>query len=207
MLFLRLAAQSRHSFAEREAMDDAREQVSTEALQHLDALYNLARWLVRDPVEAEDLVQETYLRALRAAHQFHPGTNLRAWLFQILRNTFYTQYKRNQREPKAVDPEELERAAHASGAVRAGEGLAGSADGAAGLDLTSALSRLRGAPGRPRGLHHGRDRGDHGLPGGNGEVSALPGARDLEGSLARLRAIGRRWNPWTVLRRANISVI
>ena len=142
MLFLRLAAQSRHSFAEREAMDDAREQVSTEALQHLDALYNLARWLVRDPVEAEDLVQETYLRALRAAHQFHPGTNLRAWLFQILRNTFYTQYKRNQREPKAVDPEELERAVHASGAVRAGEGLAGSADGAAGLDLTSALSRL-----------------------------------------------------------------
>jgi RNA polymerase sigma-70 factor (ECF subfamily) len=123
-------------------MDDAREQVSTEALQHLDALYNLARWLVRDPVEAEDLVQETYLRALRAAHQFHPGTNLRAWLFQILRNTFYTQYKRNQRGPKAVDPEELERAVHASGAVRAGEGLAGSADGAAGLDLTSALNRL-----------------------------------------------------------------
>jgi RNA polymerase sigma-70 factor (ECF subfamily) len=101
--------------AEREAMDDARAQVATEALQHLDALYNLARWLVRDPVEAEDLVQETYQRALRAAHQFHPGTNLRAWLFQILRNTFYTQYKCNQREPKAVDPEELERAAHASG--------------------------------------------------------------------------------------------
>lgn len=123
-------------------MDDARAQVATEALQHLDALYNLARWLVRDPVEAEDLVQETYQRALRAAHQFHPGTNLRAWLFQILRNTFYTQYKRNQREPKAVDPEELERAAHASGAGLGGDGLAGSADGAAGLDLTSALNRL-----------------------------------------------------------------
>jgi RNA polymerase sigma-70 factor, ECF subfamily len=123
-------------------MDDAREQVSTEAVQHLDALYNLALWLVRDPVGAEDLVQETYLRALRAAHQFHPGTNLRAWLFQILRNTFYTQYRRKQREPEAVDPEALERAAHANGAGLGGDGLAGSADGAAGLDLTSALNRL-----------------------------------------------------------------
>jgi len=129
-------------FAELEAMDHAREQVSTEALRHLDALYNLARWLVRDPVDAEDLVQETYLRALRAAHQFHPGTNLRAWLFQILRNTFYTQYKRNQREPDAVDPEELERVAHANNAALGSDGLAGSADGSAGLDLTSALNRL-----------------------------------------------------------------
>ena len=123
-------------------MDHAREQLSTEALRHLDALYNLARWLVRDPVEAEDLVQETYLRALRAAQQFHPGTNLRAWLFQILRNTFYTQYKRHKREPDAVDPEVLERLAHASGAVLGGDGRVGSGDGAAGLDLTSALNRL-----------------------------------------------------------------
>lgn len=129
--------------AELEAMDHASEQVSTEALQHLDALYNLARWLARDPVEAEDLVQETYLRALRAGQQFHPGTNLRAWLFQILRNAFYTQYRRNQREPEAVEPEELEWAAHVSGAgLEKGTGLAGSADGAAGLDLTSALDRL-----------------------------------------------------------------
>jgi RNA polymerase sigma-70 factor, ECF subfamily len=123
-------------------MDHASEQVSTEALRHLDALYNLARWLGRDPAEAEDLVQETYLRALRAAHQFHPGTNLRPWLFQILRNTFYTQYKRTQRAPDAVDPEELERVAQANTAARGSDGLAGSADGAAGLDLTSALNRL-----------------------------------------------------------------
>lgn len=123
-------------------MDHAREQLSTEALQYLDALYNLARWLVRDPVDAEDLVQETYLRAIRAAQQFHPGTNLRAWLFQILRNTFYTEYKRNQREPRALDPEQLESVAHASGAVLGGDGLAGSADGAAGLDVTAALNRL-----------------------------------------------------------------
>ncbi len=123
-------------------MAHASDQLSTEALRHLDALYNLARWFVRDPVEAEDLVQETYLRALRAARQFRPGTNLRAWLLQIMRNTFCTQYKRNQREPDALDPDALERMAQASRAMLGGDGLAGAADGAAGLDLTAALNRL-----------------------------------------------------------------
>jgi RNA polymerase sigma-70 factor (ECF subfamily) len=140
--FLAYRGPEQTSFAEPEAMDHAREQLPAEALGHLDALYNLARGLVHDPVEAEDLVQETYLRALRAAHQFHPGTNLRAWLFQILRNTFYTRYKRKQREPEALDPEELERVAHASGATLGGDGLTGSADGTERLDLTSALDRL-----------------------------------------------------------------
>jgi RNA polymerase sigma-70 factor, ECF subfamily len=118
------------------------EKLSTEALKYLDALYNLARWLARDPVEAEDLVQETYLRAIRAAHQFQTGTNLRAWLFQILRNTFYTQYKRKGREPEAYDPEVLDRMPHSSGSVAADDRLAGPPDGAAGVDLTAALGRL-----------------------------------------------------------------
>src|SRR5271157_4129004 len=106
-----------------------------EALSHLDALYNLARWLVRDPVEAEDLVQETYLRAIRAAHQFQPGTNLRAWLFQILRNTFFTQYKRKRREPELMDPEILDGMPHTSGAVAIEARMTGLQDGTAGLDL------------------------------------------------------------------------
>ena len=54
-------------------------------LEHLDSLFNLAMWMARDRPAAEDLVQETCLRALRFRHQFEPGTNLRAWLFQILR--------------------------------------------------------------------------------------------------------------------------
>jgi RNA polymerase sigma-70 factor (ECF subfamily) len=123
-------------------MDPSHTQVSTEALGHLDALYNLARWLVRDPTEAEDLVQETYLRAIRAAHQFRPGTNLRAWLFQILRNTFFTLYKRKGREPEAMDPEVLERMSQRSGRLGADDRLGGSADGSAGMDLTEALNRL-----------------------------------------------------------------
>ncbi|HEV8616459.1 MAG TPA: sigma-70 family RNA polymerase sigma factor [Methylomirabilota bacterium] len=75
-----------------------------QALAHLDALYNFAMYLTRKPPEADDLVQETYLRALRFSHRFEPGTHLRAWLFQILRNTFLTFYRVREREsPIAED--------------------------------------------------------------------------------------------------------
>jgi len=74
------------------------------ALAHLDALYNFAMYLTRNPAEADDLVQETYLRAFRFSHRFQPGTHLRAWLFQILRNTFLTFYRLRERElPLAED--------------------------------------------------------------------------------------------------------
>jgi len=74
------------------------------ALSHLDALYNFAVYLTRNPAQAEDLVQETYLRAFRFSHRFQPGTHLRAWLFQILRNTFLTFYRLRERElPLAED--------------------------------------------------------------------------------------------------------
>ena len=75
-----------------------------EALVHLDALYNFAMYLSKRPADAEDLVQETYLRAFRFSHRFQPGTHLRAWLFQILRNTFLTFYRVREREaPIAED--------------------------------------------------------------------------------------------------------
>jgi RNA polymerase sigma-70 factor (ECF subfamily) len=74
-----------------------------QALEHLDALHNLAVYLTRNGSEAEDLVQETYLRALRFSHHFQPGTHLRAWLFQILRNTFLTFYRLREREPALSD--------------------------------------------------------------------------------------------------------
>jgi RNA polymerase sigma-70 factor (ECF subfamily) len=68
------------------------------------ALYNYARWLTRDPYEAEDLVQETYVKALRGFGSFAAGTNFRAWMYRILRNTFLTS-KTGLKENLPIDEE------------------------------------------------------------------------------------------------------
>jgi RNA polymerase sigma-70 factor (ECF subfamily) len=75
---------------------------------HADALYNLARWLTRDPQDAEDLVQETYTRALAAAHQFEAGSNLKAWLLRILRNTYLDGRRRAKTEAAEVPVEDVD---------------------------------------------------------------------------------------------------
>ncbi|MGZ7030877.1 MAG: sigma-70 family RNA polymerase sigma factor, partial [Thermoanaerobaculia bacterium] len=73
-------------------MEERREPRSFEqlALPLLDSLYRYARWLTRDPTEAEDLVQEAFLKGLRGFDGFQPGSNIKAWMFRILRNTFLT---------------------------------------------------------------------------------------------------------------------
>lgn len=74
------------------------------ALPHLDSLYGVALRLTREPAAAEDLVQDTMVRAYRFWHRFEPGTNVRAWLFTILRNTFVSRYHHDHRErEKASD--------------------------------------------------------------------------------------------------------
>jgi len=82
-----------------------------EALACLDGLYGAALRLTANPADAEDLVQDTYLKAFRAADQFQPGTNLKAWLFTILHNTFLNRRRRAVREPIALEEDEIERAA------------------------------------------------------------------------------------------------
>ena len=67
------------------------------ALPLFDSLYNFARWMAQDVSEAEDLVQETYLKALRSFSSFQPGTNFRAWMFRILKNTFLSSQSKLER--------------------------------------------------------------------------------------------------------------
>ena len=79
-----------------------------EALPLLQGIYSAAFRLTRNAADAEDLVQETFLRAYRGFHQFEPGTNLKAWLYRILTNTFINSYRKKQREPQTDSLDETE---------------------------------------------------------------------------------------------------
>ncbi len=83
----------------------------TAALACLDSLYRTALRLTRSPADAEDLVQDTYLRAFRAAASFEPGTNLRAWLFTILHNAARNRVRDRSRDAVTADSETVDRAA------------------------------------------------------------------------------------------------
>jgi RNA polymerase sigma-70 factor (ECF subfamily) len=73
------------------------------ALEHIDALYGFAMTLTRDPTEAQDLVQETYLRAVRAFGQLMPDSNLKSWLFAIMRNVWLNQLRHSRSGPRFVE--------------------------------------------------------------------------------------------------------
>ena len=84
--------------------------LANEALTHIDSLYGAAMRLTRNPADAEDLVQETYVKISRFSAQFKPGTNLKAWLHTILHNTFLNMRRRATRDPVDVDSEQVEQA-------------------------------------------------------------------------------------------------
>ncbi len=98
-----------------------------DALQYLDQLYSAALRMTRNPADAEDLVQETFTKAFAAFHQYKPGTNLKAWLYRILTNTFINSYRKKQREPQQSQAEEVEdwqiarAASHTSQGLRSAE--------------------------------------------------------------------------------------
>ena len=78
------------------------------ALPYLDSMYGAALRLTRSPADADDLVQDAFLKAYRFYDRFEPGTNLRAWLLRILTNTFINKYRRNTRERKVLDGDDAE---------------------------------------------------------------------------------------------------
>ncbi len=78
------------------------------AMPHMASLYTAALRMTRSPADAEDLVQETYLKAYRAFHTFQEGTNLKAWLYKILTNTFINTYRSRKRRPEQTELDEVE---------------------------------------------------------------------------------------------------
>jgi RNA polymerase sigma-70 factor (ECF subfamily) len=78
------------------------------AMEHMSSLYSAAMRMTRNPADAEDLVQETYLKAYRGFGGFEEGTNLKAWLYRILTNTYINSYRAKQRRPDETDLDEVE---------------------------------------------------------------------------------------------------
>ena len=91
-----------------ETPDERHIRFEADALQYLDQLYAAALRMTRNPADAEDVVQETYAKAYASFHQFTPGTNLKAWLYRILTNTYINSYRKKQREPQLSDGENVE---------------------------------------------------------------------------------------------------
>jgi RNA polymerase sigma-70 factor (ECF subfamily) len=117
-----------------------------DALQYLDQLYSAALRMTRNPADAEDLVQETFTKAYAAFHQYRPDTNLKAWLYRILTNTFINTYRKKQREPLQSNAEDVEdwqiarAASHTSQGLRSAEAEA--LDRLPDSDIKQALQQL-----------------------------------------------------------------
>ncbi len=93
---------------ETETADERKARFERDAFQYVDQMYSAALRMTRNAADAEDIVQETYLKAFSSFHQFDPGTNLKAWLYRILTNTFITSYRKGQRQPQLADGAEVE---------------------------------------------------------------------------------------------------
>ena len=94
------------------ALRTRHEEFQREALPHLDALYHFALRMTSDPDDADDLVQETFLKAYRFFDKFEKGTNCKAWLFRIMKNSFINIYRKTSKEPDKVDYDDVEEFYH-----------------------------------------------------------------------------------------------
>lgn len=91
-----------------ESPQERRVRFERDAMQFVDQLYSAAMRMARNPSDAEDLVQEAYTKAFSAFHQYRPGTNLKAWLYRILTNTYINLYRKRQREPLQSNSDQVE---------------------------------------------------------------------------------------------------
>ncbi|WP_246449929.1 sigma-70 family RNA polymerase sigma factor [Allostreptomyces psammosilenae] len=91
-----------------ETSEERNARFERDALEHLDQMYSAAMRMTRNPADAEDLLQETFAKAYASFHQFREGTNLKAWLYRILTNTYINSYRKKQREPQRSGTEEIE---------------------------------------------------------------------------------------------------
>lgn len=127
--------------------DELRDRFVREAVPHLDALYPTALRMTHNRADAEDLLQETFLRAFIGFHRFQEGTHLKAWLYRILTNTFISSCRRDKRRPQRAESEEIQdwqlaRAeTHTSGGLKSAE-----AEALERLPDSAVLSALRSLP-------------------------------------------------------------
>ncbi|HEY8472848.1 MAG TPA: sigma-70 family RNA polymerase sigma factor [Natronosporangium sp.] len=129
-----------------ETAEERQARFERDALPYLDQLYAAGLRMTRNPADAEDLVQETFLKAFAAFHQFEPGTNLKAWLYRILTNTYINSYRKRQRQPIQAPTEEItdwqlaEAESHTSSGLKSAEAEA--LDRLPDSDVKAALQQL-----------------------------------------------------------------
>jgi len=100
--------ETREGAVAEETVEERRARFERDALPFLDQLYAAAMRMTRNPADAEDLVQETFVKAFAAFHQFQEGTNLKAWLYRILTNSFINTYRKKQRQPQQTNSDTIE---------------------------------------------------------------------------------------------------
>ncbi len=108
---------------ELETVEQRTARFERDAMQYVDQLYSAAMRMARNPSDAEDLVQEAYAKAFSAFHQYKPGTNLKAWLYRILTNTYINLYRKRQREPLQTNSDQVEDWQMAASAEHTSTGL------------------------------------------------------------------------------------
>ena len=135
-----------HGSENTETPEEQHARFERDALEYVNQLYAAALRMTRNPADAEDLVQETYVKAYAAFHQYKKGTNLKAWLYRILTNTFINSYRKKQRQPQESSGEGIEdwqiarAASHTSSGGRSAELEA--LDHLPDSDIKEALSQL-----------------------------------------------------------------